>query len=170
MSRELSVPRVLAELKERIELHRSRQAYHAQQEEVHRQEKERHAAELETVQAHFETFQTAVAAVSELVARPRDGRAKGEPDDSIPAGKGAVLSKLVARVVANKGPIEVFGATEITREIQERFGARLNRKIDVRTVGAKLRRMARVRMIHRIREGRAFYESLYSRTPGRERE
>ena len=77
-----------------------------------------------------------------------------------------MLSKLVARVVAGKGPIEAFGATEITREIQERYGARLKRKIDVRSIAAKLRRMARIRQIHQLREGRAFHEALYSLTPG----
>jgi len=60
--------------------------------------------------------------VGELVARPREATAV---DDSIPAGKGAVLSKLVDRLVDAKGPIEPFGATDITVELRERYGARL---------------------------------------------
>jgi hypothetical protein len=163
MSRQLSIERVLAELKDRIENHRSQAAFHEAQEAFHQKEKVRHTADLQTVTERFETFQAAADAVGELVARPREEKAV---DDSIPAGKGAVLSKLVARVVAGKGPIEAFGATEITREIQERYGARLKRKIDVRSVAAKLRRMARIRQIHQLREGRAFHEALYSLTPG----
>jgi hypothetical protein len=163
MSRQLSIERVLAELKDRIEHHRSQAALHATQEVFHQKEKVRHTEELQTVSERFETFQAAADAVSELVARPREEKAV---DDSIPAGKGAVLSKLVARVVAGKGPIEAFGATEVTREIRERYGARLGRKIDVRSVAAKLRRMARIRQIHQLREGRAFHEALYSLTPG----
>jgi len=163
MSRQLSIERVLAELKDRIENHRSQAAFHEAQEAFHQKEKVRHTADLQTVTERFETFRAAADAVGELVARPREEKAV---DDSIPPGKGAVLSKLVARVVAGKGPIEAFGATEITREIQERYGARLKRKIDVRSIAAKLRRMARIRQIHQLREGRAFHEALYSLTPG----
>ena len=163
MSRQLSIERVLAELQGRIEHHRRQAAFHAEQEAFHQKEKVHHTAELQTVLEHFETFQAAADAVGELVGRPREEKAT---DDAIPAGKGAVLSKLVERVVAAKGPIEAFGATGITREIQERFGARLGRKIDVRAVAAKLRRLARARQIHQLREGRAHHEALYSLTPG----
>jgi hypothetical protein len=52
------------------------------------------------------------------------------------------------------------------KRVEPRGGARLKRKIDVRSVAAKLRRMARGRQIHRIREGRSFHESLYRRGPG----
>ena len=163
MSRQLSIERVLTELQGRIENHRRQAAFHAEQEAFHQKEKVRHTAELQTVTERFETFQAAADAVSELVERPREEKAA---DDSIPAGKGAVLSKLVERVVAAKGPIQAFGATDITREIRERFGARLGRKIDVRAVAAKLRRMTRARRIHQLREGRAHHEALYSLTPG----
>jgi hypothetical protein len=163
MSRQLSIDRVLTEVKRRIEHHRTQEAFHAGREAFHQKEKARHAAELQGALERFEVFQAAADSVSELVARPWEEKAV---DDSIPAGKGGVLSKLVARVVANKGPIEPFGATQITREIQERYGARLGRGIDVRTVAAKLRRMARNRLIHQLRAGRAFHEALYSKTPG----
>ncbi|HYU35904.1 MAG TPA: hypothetical protein VEW48_27415 [Thermoanaerobaculia bacterium] len=162
MSQQLSVARILSELRGRVGYHRSREAFHAQQEALHQQEKARHATELQTALEHLESFQAAADAASRLVARPREEKAI---DDSIPDGKGAVLSKLVMRVVAAKGPIEAFGASAVTREIEERYGSRLGRKIDVRTVAAKLRRMARARRIHPLRKGRAFHETLYSRTP-----
>ena len=54
-----------------------------------------------------------------------------------------MLSKLVTRVVAAKRRLERFGAKDVTREIRERYGSRLDRKIDSRTIAAKLRRMAR---------------------------
>jgi len=163
MSRQLSIERILAELKDRIEKHRRQAAFHAEQEAFHQKEKIRHTEELQTFVERFETFQAAADAVSELVARPREEKAA---DDSIPAGKGAVLSKLVERVVAAKGPLEAFGANDITREIRERFGSRLGRKVDARAVAAKLRRLARVRQVHQIRAGRAHHEALYSLTPG----
>jgi len=160
----------LAELKSRIEHHRSQEAFHAEQEVFHQKEKIRHAAELKAVLERFETFQAAADAVGELVPVPQE-TPEVEPeekkvDDSIPAGKGAVLSKLVARLVAAKGSTEPFGANAITYELQQRYGARLKRKVDLRTVAAKLRRMAQAGLIHQLREGRAFYEALYSRTPG----
>lgn len=162
MSRELSIGSVLKELQARMELHRSREAFHAQQEAFHQQQRAHHAAELQMARERFEAFQAAADAASELVARPREEKAS---DDSIPAGKGAVLSKLVARIVAGKGPLERFGAKEVTREIRERYGARLNRKIDPRTVAAKLRRMAQAGKIHLVRKGRALYGALYTKSP-----
>jgi hypothetical protein len=169
MSRELSVARILTELTDQIEHYRSREAFHAEQEIFHRQQKELHAADLQVALERFAAFEAAADAAGELVARARDKKQKEREkgvDDSIPSGK-QVLSKLVDRIVFVKDMEESFGATGITREIQERYGARLKRKIDVRSVGAKLRRMARIRQIHRIREGRSFHEALYRRGPGR---
>ncbi|HYU31689.1 MAG TPA: hypothetical protein VEW48_05965 [Thermoanaerobaculia bacterium] len=162
MSRDLSFARILTELQGRIEHHRGREAFHAEQEAFHQQQRARHAAELQTARERFEAFLAAADAASELVARPREEKAV---DDSIPAGKGAVLSKLVARLVGGKGPLERFGAKSLTREIEERYGARLGRKVDSRAVAAKLRRMAQAGKIHLAREGRSFHEALYTRTP-----
>ena len=168
MSRELSVARILAELKEQIEHHRSREAFHAEQEVFHRQQRELNATDLQLALERFTAFETAADAAGELVTRAREKKKEKEKavvDDSIPAGK-TVVSKLVARVVFGRDMEEAFGATDITREIHQRYGSRLKRKVDVRTVAAKLRRMARNRQIHSIREGRSFHESLYRRGPG----
>ena len=169
MSRELSVARILVELKDQIEHHRSREAFHAEQEGLHRQQRESHAADLQVALERFATFEAAADAAGELVARAREVKKEREKvavDDSIPAGKN-ILSKLAERIVFGKDMEETFGATEVAQEVQERYGARLKRRIDVRSVAAKLRRMARLRQIHRVREGRSFHESLYRRGPGR---
>jgi len=162
MSRQLSVARILGELEERIEHHRSQEAFHAAQVAFHQEQQARHAAELAVARERHQTFQAAADSAGELVARPREVPAV---DDSMPGGKWAVLSTLVARIVATKGPIEPFGATAITEEIDERWGSRLKRRVDPRSVAAKLRRMARIGLIHQLREGRSHHESLYSRTP-----
>src|SRR6266545_820156 len=159
MIRKLSVDRIMAELEARIERHRQQEAHHAQRETFHQQQKERHAAELESTLERYEAFRAATDSVGELVGRPREEPAL---DESLPTGKWAVLSRLVARIVATKGPLEPFGANEITREIQARWGDRLKRRIDPRSVAAKLRRMALAGRIHQVREGRAFHEALYS--------
>ena len=168
MSQELSVSRILTELKEQIENYRSQEAFHAEKEAFHRQQREHHAADLQTALEHYAKFEAAAEAAGELVTRARQARKEKEKtavDDSIPAGKN-VLSKLVARIVYGKDLEETFGATVITRELLERYGTRLKREIDVRTVAAKLRRMARDRQIHRVREGRSFHEGLYRRGAG----
>jgi hypothetical protein len=161
MSRELSVASILKELQGRMDFHCSREAFHAEQEAFHQQQRTHHAAELQTVRERFEAFQAASDAASEVVARPREKKAV---DDSIPSGKGAVLSKLVARVVAGKGPLERFGAQDVTREIRERYGDRLQRKIDPRTIAAKLRRMAQAGKIHLVRKGGGLHGSVYTKS------
>jgi hypothetical protein len=168
MSQELSVARILTELKEQIEHYRSQEAFHGEREVFHRQQKELYATDLQTALERFSTFEAAAAAAGELVTRARQARKEKEKvavDDAIPAGKN-VLSKLVERIVFGRDLEETFGATEITRELLERYGARLKRQVDVRSVAAKLRRMAWNRQIHRVREGRSFHESLYRRGPG----
>src|SRR5882672_10047052 len=149
VSRQLSVARILSQLEERIGHHQRQEAFHAQQ-------KARHAAELAVARERYESFRVAADSAGELVTRPLE-----EPvvDDSIPSGKWAVLSRLIARVVATKGPIEPFGANAIGREIEERWGNRLKRRVDPRSVAAKLRRMARTGRIHQLRAGRAFHEA-----------
>lgn len=164
MSRKLSIERVLTELEARIQHLRSQEAFHAEKEAFHQKEKVRFAEELKMVEERFEAFQAAAEAVTGLVVPSLDQREEKEEkkiDDSIPPGKGAVLSRLVARMVAAKDPTEPFGASDITFEIQQRFGPRLKRKVDVRTVAAKLRRMARSGLIHQTREGRSFHEAMY---------
>jgi len=168
MSRKLSIERVLTELEARIKHLRSQEAFHAEQEAFHQKEKVRLAEELKMVEERFEAFQAAAEAVTGLVSSSLDQKEEKEEkkiDDSIPPGKGAVLSRLVARMVAAKGPTEPFGAADITFEIRQRFGTRLKRKIDVRTVAAKLRRMAKSGLIHQIREGRSFHEAMYVKEP-----
>jgi len=70
-----------------------------------------------------------------------------EPDDRASTGRQA--------------PDEVFGPSAVTTEVNKRWGAKLRRKADPRTVAATLRRWAVAGRIHRAREGRAHYELLY---------
>lgn len=170
MSRELSVARIITELQDQVEHHRRQEVFHAEQEVFHREERARHAADLQVALERLALFETAADAAGELVARALDKRQREKEkekvvDESIPPGKNN-LSKLVDRIVFAKDMEETFGATDVTALVQERYGARLKRRIEVRSVAAKLRRMARSRQIHRVREGRSFHESLYRKGPG----
>jgi hypothetical protein len=78
-----------------------------------------------------------------------------------PLATSARQADAAGELVARPRP---FGAKDVTREIRERYGARLDRKIDSRTIVAKLRRLARAGKIHLAREGRALYEALYTKS------
>lgn len=110
----------------------------------------------------FEAFSVAAAAAGELLDRARPGappQAAKDTDEDL--GKGRPLSRMIARVLEDKRPDEVFGPSGVTHEINKRWGPKLRRKPDPRTVAATLRRWAVAGRIHRTREGRAHYESLY---------
>lgn len=160
MSREISVARMLSELEKRIAHHERLEAVHAQQEIHHREQRALHAAELETARERYAAFKAAADAADELMARARD---KPAPEIELPPGKPVVISRLVARMIAVKDPEEVFGATALAAEINQRFKGRLRRQVQHRTVGTILRRLARDRYLRVVREGRAVHEALYSR-------
>ena len=162
MSSNLSISQMLAQLETKIAHHRERQAFHAQQETFHREQAALHAAELATSIERFEAFSAAAAAAGELLDRSRPGSPPPPArDDNEDLGKGRPLSRMIARVLEDKRPNEVFGPSAVTAEINRRWGAKLRRRPDPRSVAATLRRWAVAGRIHRTREGRAHYESLY---------
>ena len=85
----------------------------------------------------------------------------------IDLNKGRALSQMITRILEAKAPDEPFGASGVVKEIQERWGTKLRRPVNLRTVATTLRRWAAAGRLHQVREGRAFNESLYTRTkPG----
>lgn len=164
MGSNLSIDQMLVRLEAKIAHHREQQAFHAQQEELHREQKALHTAELEKSVERFEAFQAAARAAGEMLEGDGSGSAASpsqDADDDL--GKGRPLSQMIARVVESKGPEEAFGAASVTQEIHERWGTKLRRKVNPRTVATSLRRWAAAGRIHRVRSGRAYFESLYTR-------
>lgn len=166
----LPVDQMLAQLEAKAEHHRERQAFHAQQEIHHREQSAVHASELSATTERLEAFRAAAAAAGELLERP--GAVAAQPaakekdedkDAEEDLGKGRPLARMVARLLEEKGADEPFGSATLTREVNQRWGAKLRRKANPRTIAALLRRWARSGRIHRTREGRAYYESLYVR-------
>lgn len=165
MGSNLSIDQMLERLEAKVAHHREQQAFHAQQEEVHREQKALHTAELEKSVERFEAFQAAALAAGEMLEAEGTGGAAPPSQEDDDLGKGRPLSRMIARIVEGKGPLEVFGASAVTQEINERWGSKLRRRVNPRSVGAALRRWAAAGRIHRVRSGRAHFESLYTRQP-----
>lgn len=166
MSKGLSVTQVLAQLDAKISLHRERHAFHEQQEELHRQQKTQHALELRKALESYETFRNASAGVGEVLETGNPASASpASPilDEVLDLPSTDSLSPLIARIVQGKSPDEVFGPAVVTRELNERWGARLRRRVEPGTVSATLRRWAAAGKLKRVREGWARAESLYTR-------
>lgn len=166
MGSSLSIDQMLKQLEERVDHHRERQKFHSEQEMLHRERTEHHTAGLETAMAHLEAFRAAASAAGDLLERDKSAAPPpAEPNLDADLTKKRSLSRMVARVLEGLAPDETFGARSVTREIQKRWGEKLRRRPDPRSVAANLRRWAFAGRIHQVREGRAHYESLYRKTP-----
>ncbi len=162
MGSRLSLEQMLQQLEAKIALHKERQAFHAQQETHHREQAAVHAAELSAATERYEALRAAVTAADELLehSQPAAPQQASRPADE-DLGRGRPIGRMIARVVEDIGPEEIFGPTAVTREIHKRWGAKLRRKVDPRTVAATLRRWALYGRIHQTRKGKAYRESLY---------
>jgi len=159
---DLSVAQILADLEAQIAQVGSQEAFHAEQEALHREQRAQSAADLLKLRERYEVFKTAAAAAAEVVTRaPAEAPVRQEDEDA--RFQITSVSKLVARVAAEQSGI--FGPTAVAQEINRRFGRRLGRPVDSRTVSVTLRRLSAARRIHIVRDGRAFYEALYAPGP-----
>jgi hypothetical protein len=146
----------MPQLEARVAFHKERQAFHAQQEIHHREQTAVHAAELAKAAERLEMFQAAAAAAAELLetpgagaALPADPAVKETKDPEEDFGKSRPLSRMVARLVEEKRPDETFGPAAVTREVNQRWGAKLRRKADpaasLRSSAVARRRRSRLR-------------------------
>ena len=83
--------------------------------------------------------------------------------EDLDVGNWRWLSKLMSRVIERKAPDEVFGASSLIQEIQKHWGPKLRHRIQPRSVSATLRRWAANGQIRLVRDGRSYYESLYTK-------
>lgn len=171
MSTSLSLHQMLTQLETRIADHRAQLAFHAGRQQFHEEQKALHEAELQSALERYETLRTASQAAGQFLDQPRPGAAPPAiPEVEIDPRKGS-LSRMIATVLEARGPGEVFGPNAVTEEIRRRWGAKLRRKVDPRSVSATLRRWATAGRLEVAREGRAHYETLYTRkVNGRESE
>ena len=165
MASKLSIEQMLAHLEKRVAHHRERQAFHAEQEALHHDKAALHTSELNDALARLEAFRAASLSAEEILERDKvQTNPPPEPKETDFLGK-RPLSRMVEKVVEGRPADQTFGARSVTREIQERWGAKLRRRPDPRSVAATLRRWAAAGKIQLVREGRSYYESLYRKAP-----
>ena len=158
----LSVPQVLAQLEARVAHHQKQQALHAEQEAAHRDKAAFHQARLEAARTQLEAFRAVTVSAGELLESDKSVAAPPAwPADDIEVNGKRALNRMMARVIENLEPDVTFGATAITRAIQARWGTKLRRQPDPRSVATTLRRWAAAGEIVQVREGRAHHEGLY---------
>ena len=167
MTLNLSIGQMIGELETKVAHHRERKEFHAAQQAIHREQTALHEAELDKALARLEAFRSAAEAAGEILDQARLAAQPPPRPDLDPADliRKRSLSRMLTRVVEELPPDQVFGARAVTREIEKRWGAKLRRRPDPRSVAATLRRWAAAGRIHQVREGRSYYEGLYTKLP-----
>ena len=169
MGSNLSIAAALARMEAKIahhkaqhEHHAAQVAHHAAQLALHGEQEALHEAEHRKAIEVYESFKAASVSVGEMIVNIQPGAPHWLPED-IEIGKWRWLSKLMSRLIESKAPDEVFGPSTLIREIRERWGAKLRRPIDPRSVSTTLHRWAASGRINLVRNGRSYHESLYTR-------
>ena len=163
MNPRLSIAQVLSDLESQIATHEERASFHIGQETFHRSQRELHESELARLRQRYEGFKTAAQAAGEEVGR--GAALRPAPEDSEESQR-STLSKLVARLIGQKGEGEQFGPTALAREINERHAKRLRNPARARSVSVALRRLLADGDVRLVEEGRAFHEAVYVRGRG----
>ena len=166
MSANLSISQMLAQLEARVAHHERQQALHSEQEALHRDKAEFHKTQLEAARAHLEAFRSASAAAGDLLVTDKSVAAPSPvPVQDVEIHRKKALSRMMARVIEELPADAVFGPSHLTHAIQKRWGPRLRRQPDRRSVATTLRRWALDGRIEQVREGRAHNEGLYRKKP-----
>ncbi len=169
MGSNLSITEALAQLEAKIahherqqEHHTAQEAHHAEQQMFHAEQKVVHEAEHRKAIERYEAFKAASAGIGEMLADVAPASPSPAPPPEDVATKGwRWLSHLMSRVIEDKKPGEVFGASAIIEELYERWGDQL-RHIEPRSVSSTLRRWGAMGRLNVIRDGRSYAESLYT--------
>jgi hypothetical protein len=171
MGSNVSIAEALAQLESKIayhkkqqEIHTAQEAHHAEQQAFHAEQKGAHEAEHRQAVERYEAFKGASDSIGGMLVDVKPPAPAPAPlSDDAARGGWRWLSQLMSRLIEAKGPDEVFGASTLIAEIQRRWGAKLKNGVEPRSVSATLRRWAATGRIHLVRDGRSYYESLYTR-------
>jgi hypothetical protein len=160
MSRNPSTEAVLAELRKQIDHCERQMVVHAEQESFHRERRVVFAADLERLRALAD-------AVQGLGGRgPKEASMPASPVEIgrffYPSGR-LRLARVVSSLVEERSPEDVFGRTEIARELVSRLDLEGAARPDDRAVSLALQRLAAQGRLQVVRPGRYRREALYRR-------
>jgi hypothetical protein len=169
MGSHLSIAEALAQLEAQVahheqqqEHHTEQEAHHARQQAFHAEQKVVHEAAHRKAIERFEAFKAVTADIGEVLVDVKPAPAPAaRPPEKIATKGWRWLGHLMDRVIEDKKPGEVFGASEIIEEIYERWGDQL-KHIEPRSVSSTLRRWGAMGRLHVVRDGRSYAESLYT--------
>ncbi|HEX5715192.1 MAG TPA: hypothetical protein VF179_03470 [Thermoanaerobaculia bacterium] len=162
MGSNLAIADALAQMEAKIAHHKTRYEHHAEQEAHHAEQKAIHEAEHRGAVESYESFKSASVTIGNMLVNAKPEAPQPSFED-VDFGGWRWLSKLMSFVIEGKAPDEVFGASALIREIQERWGPKLRHRIQPRSVSSTLRRWAAMGQIRLVRDGRSYYESLYTK-------
>ena len=131
---------------------------------MHAEQKGVHEAGHRNAIERYEAFKAASASIGDMLVDVKPAAPPPPPPvEDVEPGDWRWLSRLLSRVIERKAADEVFGASALIKEIQQRWGPKLRHRIQPRSVSATLRRWAAMGQIHLVRDGRSYHESLYTR-------
>jgi hypothetical protein len=171
MGSNLSIADALAQMEAKIAHHKAKHEHHAAQEADHAQQQALHAEQKAAQEAEhraaierYEAFKAASASIGDMLVDVKSASPPSPPPlETIDVGNWRWLSKMMSLVIEPKAPDEVFGASALIQEIQQRWGPKLRHRIHPRSVSATLRRWAATGQVRVVRDGRSYYESLYTK-------
>jgi hypothetical protein len=171
MGTNLSIADAFAQMEAKIAHHKARhehhveqEAFHVGQQALHAEQKGIHEAEHRKAIERYETFKAASASIGEMLVDVKPAAPPAPPPvEDLDTDGWRWLSRLLSRVIERKSPDEVFGASALIKEIQQRWGPKLRHRIQPRSVSATLRRWAGTGQIRLVRDGRSYSESLYTK-------
>jgi hypothetical protein len=156
VSSKRSIAGVLVDLESQVAKLEKEESFHAEQEAAHRKKREACTKKLALVRERYEAFRSASAAVGEVVT-------ESAPALEEPEGRTSVI-RLVARLVAAKGPDERFTPSELAGELIQQFPESFRRPVGSRTISATLRRLAEQGGVRVVEEGKPYHEAVYGRS------
>lgn len=150
MSKQLSLPEMLAELEDRVAFHQAEA--HARQEALHHEERARHASALEQAEQQLAALRAAAAGAEAFlrdVSSMPVAAAAPEPANDGPR----LVSRMVAAVVRDWPAGSSFGASAVAAEVDRRFAGTLGKPVSVPTVARTLLRLSKSGALRTVRAG-----------------
>lgn len=164
MGSNVSIAEALAQLEAKIAHHKGQFELHAEQEALHAEQRATHEAEYRNALERYESFKAVSTSIGDMLVDVKPSPPPPPPPvETIDVGNWRWLSKMMSLIIERKGPDEVFGASALIQEIQQRWGPKLRYRIQPRSVSATLRRWGSTGQIRLVRDGRSYHESLYTK-------